>query len=52
MKKSRNIPNANNSENLLPVWPWEHDAIDEYRHYTGRDRRLKDMKKEPGKRPL
>ena len=22
-------------ENLQEVWPWEHDAIDKFRHYTG-----------------
>ena len=33
--KGRNIPNPHNETNLLEVWPWEHDAIDPYRFYTG-----------------
>ena len=31
----RDIPNPHNIENLQEVWPWEHDAIDIFRHYTG-----------------
>lgn len=31
----RNIDNPHNIDNLMPVWPWEHAAIDPYRHYTG-----------------
>ncbi len=31
----RGIPNANNPNNLIPVWPWEHGAIDPFRHYNG-----------------
>lgn len=22
-------------DNLEPLWPWEHDAVDEFRYYTG-----------------
>ena len=31
----RKIPNPHNENNLLEVWPWEHDAVDPYRFYTG-----------------
>ena len=31
----RNVPNANNIDNLMPVWPWEHAEIDPHRYYTG-----------------
>ena len=31
----RDIPNPHNIVNLQEVWPWEHDAIDIFRHYTG-----------------
>ena len=31
----RDIANPNSIENLQEVWPWEHDLIDEFRHYTG-----------------
>ena len=31
----RNIPNPHALNNLQPVWPWEHAAIDPYRFYTG-----------------
>ena len=34
-KNGRDIPNPHNIENLQEVWPWEHDAIDKFRHYTG-----------------
>ena len=34
-KNGRNIANPHSIENLLEVWPWEHDLIDEFRHYTG-----------------
>ena len=34
-KKGRAITNPHNIENLQEVWPWEHDEIDPYRHYTG-----------------
>ncbi|MCR4566704.1 MAG: HNH/ENDO VII family nuclease [Pseudobutyrivibrio sp.] len=34
-KNGRDIPNPHNIENLKEVWPWEHDAIDKFRHYTG-----------------
>ena len=31
----RNALDPNNANNLVRVWPWEHDFIDPYRHYTG-----------------
>ncbi len=31
----RHITNPHNIDNLQEVWPWEHDAIDPNRHYTG-----------------
>jgi hypothetical protein len=31
----RNIPNANNINNLKAVWPWEHADIDPFRYYNG-----------------
>ncbi len=31
----RDIPNPHNIDNLQKVWPWEHDAIDIFRHYVG-----------------
>jgi len=31
----RNILNANNINNLKPVWPWEHADIDPFRYYNG-----------------
>lgn len=31
----RDIANPNSIENLQEVWLWEHDLIDEFRHYTG-----------------
>ena len=34
-KKGRDITNPHNIENIQEVWPWEHDEIDPYRHYTG-----------------
>ncbi|GEM_PF-5978393 len=34
-KNGRNIANPHSIENLQEVWPWEHDLIDEFRHYTG-----------------
>ena len=33
--KGRKILNPHSLENLQQVWPWEHDAIDPCRHYTG-----------------
>ncbi len=32
---AKDIPNLHSTETLQKVWPWEHDAIDPYRHYTG-----------------
>ena len=34
-KNGRNIPNPHRIENLIPLWPWKHDEVDKYRHYTG-----------------
>ena len=34
-KKGRNVPKPHNSENLEELWPWEHDAVDPFRHYRG-----------------
>ena len=31
----RNIENPHSIDNLQKVWPWQHDKIDPYRHYTG-----------------
>jgi hypothetical protein len=31
----RGGPDPHNEANLVPVWPWQHDAIDPFRHYTG-----------------
>jgi len=31
----RNIPDPHNINNLQELWPWEHDAIDPFRHYKG-----------------
>ncbi len=31
----RNIPDPHNANNLREMWPWEHAAIDPYRHYNG-----------------
>ena len=34
-RNGRDVPNANSEENLVAVWPWEHDVVDPCRHYTG-----------------
>ena len=34
-KNGRNVPNPHNSKNLEELWPWEHDAVDPFRHYRG-----------------
>jgi hypothetical protein len=34
-KKPRCKGGTNDPDNLQEVWPWEHDAIDPYRHYRG-----------------
>lgn len=31
----RNAGGTHAQDNLREVWPWEHDALDPYRHYTG-----------------
>jgi RHS repeat-associated protein len=31
----RNISNPNNINNLMKVWPWDHELIDLHRFYTG-----------------
>ena len=31
----RDIANPHSIVNLQKVWPWEHDIIDKFRHYTG-----------------
>ena len=34
-KKGRGIENPHSIENLQKAWPWVHDIIDPFRHYTG-----------------
>jgi hypothetical protein len=34
-RNGRTGPDPHNVNNLIEVWPWEHSAIDPYRHYTG-----------------
>lgn len=31
----RDIPNPHRADNLEALWPWEHAAVDKFRHYTG-----------------
>ncbi len=34
-KNGRKVPNPHSSNNLEELWPWEHDAVDPFRHYRG-----------------
>jgi hypothetical protein len=32
---AQRLGGVNTQENLVELWPWGHDAVDPFRHYTG-----------------